>query len=84
MEGDYMPKKKQDCWFTNIEGASEILNRNPRTVGKYVKNGIVDGSTKFGTHKLIPMADIARVLGTPESTAVKIAKARSISLWQCK
>jgi hypothetical protein len=78
-----MPKKKED-WFTNIEGASEILNRNPRTVGKYVKDGLVDGSTKFGSHKLIPMSDIAKIMGTPESTVVKVAKAKSVPLWKCK
>ena len=78
-----MPKKKAD-WFTNIEGASEILNRNPRTVGHYVKTRQLDGSTKFGTHKLIPMSDIARLMGTEESTVVKVAKAKSVPLWKCK
>lgn len=78
-----MPRKKEN-WFTDIYGASEILNRNPRTVGKYVKDGVVDGSTKFGSHKLISMSDIAKVMGTSENTVVKVAKAKSISLWKCK
>jgi hypothetical protein len=78
-----MPRKKES-WFTNVEGASEILNRNPRTIGKYVKDKLIDGSTKFGNNKLIPMSDIARVMGTEESTVVKVAKAKSVPLWKCK
>ena len=77
-----MPRKKED-WFTNIAGASEILNRTTTTVGNYVKNGRVQ-STRFGTHKLISMSDIATVMGTTESVAVKVAKAKSIPLWKCK
>ena len=78
-----MPRKKEE-WYTNIYGAAEILNRNPRTVGKYVKEGLIDGSTMFGSHKLIPMSDIAKVMGTLESTVVKVAKAKSVPLWKCK
>jgi hypothetical protein len=78
-----MPKKKAD-WFTNIKGASEILNRNPRTIGKYIKKNVIDGSSAFGTSTLIPMSDIAKLMGTEESTAVKVAKAKSVPLWKCK
>jgi len=76
--------RKKESWYTNIEGASEILNRNPRTVGKYVKDGLINGNTKFGNNKLIPMSDIAKLMGTQESTVVKVAKAKSVSLWKCK
>ena len=78
-----MPRKKES-WFTNVEGASEILNRTPKTVGNYVKKGLFDGNTKFGNNKLISMSDIAKVMGTPESTVVKVAKAKSVPLWKCK
>lgn len=78
-----MPRKKEN-WFTNVDGASDILNRHPRTVGKYIKDGLVDGSTVFGNNKLIPMSDIAKVMGTQESTVIKIAKVKSVLLWKCK
>ena len=77
-----MARKKED-WFTNIAGASKILNRTTTTVGSYVKHGRVQ-SIRFGTHKLISMSDIATVMGTSESTVVKVAKAKSIPLWKCK
>ena len=78
-----MPRKKEN-WFTNVEGASEILNRHPRTVGKYVKDGLIDASTMFGNNKLIPMSDIAKVMGTSEDTVVKVAKAKAVPLWKYK
>lgn len=78
-----MPRKKED-WFTNINGASQILNRNPRTVGKYVKDGLIDGDFTFGNNTLIPMADIAKIMGTSESTVVNVAKAKEVPLWKCR
>jgi len=78
-----MPRKKED-WYTNIKGASEILNRNPRTISKWIKNGSLDGDTKFGNSTLIPISDVATVLKTSESTAVKVAKAKEVPLWKCK
>ena len=78
-----MPKKKE-VWFTNVAGASEILNRTPKTVGNYIKGGLVDGSTVFGNNKLISMSDVAKVMNKPESTVVKVAKAKAVPLWKCK
>ena len=78
-----MPKKKE-VWFTNVAGASEILNRTPKTIGNYIKRDLIDGSTVFGNNKLIPMSDVAKMMGTPETTVVKVAKAKSVPLWKCK
>ncbi|MDQ1251124.1 MAG: hypothetical protein QG646_193 [Euryarchaeota archaeon] len=78
-----MPKKKED-WFTNINGASQILNRDRSTVGKYIKKNKIDGSFTFGNSTLIPMSDVAKLMDTSENVVVKVAKAKSVPLWKCK
>jgi len=76
-----MPKKK-DEWFTNINGAAQMLNRNPRTVGRYIRDGFIDGDVAFGNNTLIPISEVAKVMNTSESVLVKIAKVRDVPLWK--
>ena len=78
-----MPRKKE-VWCTNIDGASKIMNRTSRTVSNYVKEGLLDGSFRYGNSKLIPMSDVAKLMRTTESNVVKFAKTRELPLWICK
>jgi len=77
-----MPRAKE-IWCTNVTGASNILNRHRRTVTKYISDGELSGF-KYGQNTLIPMADLARFMGTSENRVVNLAKTWDLPLWRCK
>lgn len=77
-----MPKKKSEYWCTNMNGASQILNRSTQSVRNYIKDGKLSGF-KYGGNTLIPVKDIAKFLGTTQSKAVNLAKSWELPLWRC-
>ena len=78
-----MPRKKED-WYTNIKGAAEILDCHHATVGKRIKDGLINGDMWIGNSRLVAMSDIAGMLGTSENVVVRVAKEKRIPLWKCK
>lgn len=78
-----MPRKKE-VFCTNVDGASKIMNRTGRTIHNYLSQGLLDGSFKYGSSRLIPMSDVARLMRTTESNVIKFAKTRELPLWICK
>ena len=66
---------------TNQEGAMKVLNRGRTTIWRLIQGGSLRGFNVTG-NVVIPLADIAGLLGVTERQVYNIALAHKLPLWQ--
>ena len=68
---------------TNSVGAMRLLNRGRTAIWNYVQRGVVRGFNVAG-NVVIPLIDIANLLGVSETQVYNAALAYNLPIWQVR
>jgi len=68
-------------YCTNQEGAMRLLNRGRTTIWRMIQEGQLRGFKEFG-QVIVPLTDIASLLGITEQTAYNVLIAYRLPIWQ--